>query len=149
MKVTHFQSMLLTKRICASVIGKVDHDLSWKILGSATSMAVQCGTPEVIEECIFCNPDIIWYTGKGFHLSLEAITQRQEQVYNVIFQSSVHKVSQALLIDKEEKENSLHKAAKLAPPHRLNVVTGAALQMQRELQWFKVIIVNVRKRTTN
>ncbi|KAI3823100.1 hypothetical protein L1987_04527 [Smallanthus sonchifolius] len=76
---------------------------------------------------------------KGFHLSLEAITQRQEQVYNILFQSDVHKAAQATLIDKDEKENSLHKAAKLAPPHRIIISTGAALQMQRELQWYKVI----------
>ncbi|GKF49339.1 ankyrin repeat-containing domain, PGG domain protein, partial [Tanacetum coccineum] len=43
------------------------------------------------------------------------------------------------MIDLEEKENSLHKAAKLAPPHRLNIVTGAALQLQRELQWYKEV----------
>ncbi|GKE50777.1 ankyrin repeat-containing domain, PGG domain protein [Tanacetum coccineum] len=29
--------------------------------------------------------------------------------------------------------------AKLAPFHRLNVATGAALQMQRELQWFQEV----------
>ncbi|PWA75647.1 Ankyrin repeat-containing protein [Artemisia annua] len=138
-KVNDYLSKLLTKCICTRVLEKVDHDLTWKILGSATSAAVQYGTPQVIEECIKTYPDIIWYTGKGFHLSLEAITQRQEQVYNVIWRSSIHNVSQANLIDPKEKENSLHKAAKLAPPHRLNIVTGAALQLQRELQWYKEV----------
>ncbi|KAG8367166.1 hypothetical protein BUALT_Bualt16G0044300 [Buddleja alternifolia] len=33
----------------------------------------------------------------------------------------------------------LHLCATLAPPHKLNLVSGAALQMQRELQWFKEI----------
>ncbi|KAM0013647.1 putative ankyrin repeat-containing domain, PGG domain, ankyrin repeat-containing domain superfamily [Helianthus debilis subsp. tardiflorus] len=138
-KLTHYQSKRLTKEICATILRKRDHNLTWKILGSATSAAVQHGTPEVIEECISTYPDIIWYTEKGFHLSLEAITQRQEQVYNILFQSDVHKAAQANLMDKEEKENSLHKAAKLAPPHRINVMTGAALQMQRELQWYKEV----------
>ncbi|KAG8379790.1 hypothetical protein BUALT_Bualt07G0126000 [Buddleja alternifolia] len=36
----------------------------------------------------------------------------------------------------------LHSCATLAPPHKLNLVSGAALQMQRELQWFKM---NVEK----
>lgn len=40
-------------------------------------------------------------------------------------------------------ENALHLAAKLAPYHRLRTVTGAALQMQRELLWFKVIVLIV------
>ncbi|KAI3706228.1 hypothetical protein L6452_23825 [Arctium lappa] len=140
-KVKHHQSKLLTKLMCGKVIEKADHDITWKILGSSTYAAVQHGTLEVIEECISTYPDIIWYTGtnKDFHLSLEAITQRQEQVYNLLWESSVHKVYQATLTDEKEHENSLHKAAKLAPPHRLNVVAGAALQMQRELQWFKEV----------
>nr|GEV52357.1 ankyrin repeat-containing domain, PGG domain protein [Tanacetum cinerariifolium] len=100
-KVNDYLSKLLTKRICTRVLEKVDHDLTWKILGSATSAAVEYGTPEVIEECILTYPDIVWYT--------------------------------------EEMENSLHKAAKLAPPHRLNIVTGAALQLQREIQWYKEV----------
>ncbi|KAE9446716.1 hypothetical protein C3L33_21389, partial [Rhododendron williamsianum] len=32
----------------------------------------------------------------------------------------------------------LHLAGQLAPPNKLNLVPGAALQMQRELQWLKV-----------
>ncbi|KAL8239472.1 hypothetical protein R6Q59_016039 [Mikania micrantha] len=139
MKLTHYQSKLVTKQICTNIIKKGDHDLTWKILGSATSEGVKYGTAEVVEESILTYPDIIWYTDKGFQLSLEAITQRQEQVYNILFQSAVHKAAQAALIDKDEKENSLHKAAKLAPPNRLFRMTGAALQMQRELQWYKEV----------
>lgn len=35
--------------------------------------------------------------------------------------------------------NILHLAAELPPPARLRVISDAALQMQRELQLFKVI----------
>ena len=34
--------------------------------------------------------------------------------------------------------NLLHLAARLAPSSKLNLISGAALQIQRELQWFKV-----------
>lgn len=142
-KVKHVQSNLLIKHICSSVTEKIDYDIAWKILGSAISAAVKHGTPEVVEECISTYLDIIWYTGDGFHLSLEAVKQRQERVFNLLCQSLRHKVFQATLYD-EEDENSLQKAAKLAPPHCLDVVTGAALQMQREFRWFKVIINNVK-----
>ncbi|XP_022893907.1 uncharacterized protein LOC111408365 isoform X2 [Olea europaea var. sylvestris] len=37
------------------------------------------------------------------------------------------------------KNNHLHLAAKLSPPPQLEKVSGAALQMQRELQWFKEV----------
>uniref|UniRef100_A0A7N0TYS2 PGG domain-containing protein n=1 Tax=Kalanchoe fedtschenkoi TaxID=63787 RepID=A0A7N0TYS2_KALFE len=39
----------------------------------------------------------------------------------------------------ENGNNILHLAGRLAPSHRLRIVSGAALQMQRELQWFKEI----------
>ncbi|XP_026434633.1 uncharacterized protein LOC113332286 [Papaver somniferum] len=37
----------------------------------------------------------------------------------------------------DEKNTILHYAAKLAPSARLNLISGVALQMQREVQWFK------------
>lgn len=37
--------------------------------------------------------------------------------------------------------NMLHLAAKLAPQHKLNAISGAALQLQQELLWFKVLII--------
>nr|POE67867.1 hypothetical protein CFP56_62039 [Quercus suber] len=45
-----------------------------------------------------------------------------------------------LLADRinEDGNNMLHLAAGLAPEEKLNAISGAALQMQRELLWFKV-----------
>ncbi|KAF5820160.1 putative Actin family, ankyrin repeat-containing domain-containing protein [Helianthus annuus] len=136
-KVNNNLSRLLVDRICKIVIEKVDHNIAWKILGSAITTAVEYGTHELIEECIITYPGIIWYDVGGFYLFLAAIKQRQERVYNLVYQMSGHKVFASTQVDGEENENALHIAAKLAPPHRLNVVTGAALQMQRELQWFQ------------
>ncbi|KAJ0617214.1 putative ankyrin repeat-containing domain-containing protein [Helianthus annuus] len=142
-KVNNNLSRLLVDRICKIVIEKVDHNIAWKILGSAITTAVEYGTHELIEECIITYPGIIWYDVGGFYLFLAAIKQRQERVYNLVYQMSGHKVFASTQVDGEENENALHIAAKLAPPHRLNVVTGAALQMQRELQWFQVIRYSV------
>ncbi|KAJ0806785.1 putative PGG domain-containing protein [Helianthus annuus] len=138
-KVNNNLSRLLVDRICKIVIEKVDHNIAWKILGSAITTAVEYGTHELIEECILTYPGIIWYDVGGFYLFLAAIKQRQERVYNLVYQMSGHKVFASTQVDGEENENALHIAAKLAPPHRLNVVTGAALQMQRELQWFQEV----------
>ncbi|GKA88520.1 transposase, MuDR, MULE transposase domain protein [Tanacetum coccineum] len=143
MKVKHSQSKLLAELICERVTEVDDSNKVLKILGSAAFTAVQHGIPEVVKECLVKYPDIISYKRDNpdnrdeSYLPLEVITQRQEKVYNVIWQSFDHKVFQATLID-EKMENSLHKAGMLAPPHRLNVVNGAALQMQRELQWYKI-----------
>ncbi|XP_076889133.1 uncharacterized protein LOC143539813 [Bidens hawaiensis] len=114
-------SSLLVRRICKIVIEKGDHDIAWNILGPAITTAVKYGTHELIEECILAYPGIIWYNAGGFSLFLAAIKQRQERVYNLVYQMSHHKVHMA--IAHENQENALHIAGKLAPPHRLNVVT--------------------------
>ncbi|KAJ0617219.1 putative PGG domain-containing protein [Helianthus annuus] len=150
-KVNENRSNLLVERICKIVIEQGDHDKAWTILGSALVTAVKYGTHELIEECILTYPSIIWYDGDNdrrfdepkerrgyrFSLFLEAIRHRQERVYNLVHQMSGHKVFAATPHD--GLENALHIAGKLAPTHRLDVVTGAALQMQRELQWFQEV----------
>ncbi|KAI3716440.1 hypothetical protein L1987_67319 [Smallanthus sonchifolius] len=138
-KVNNHISSLLVDRICKAVIEQVDHNIAWNILGSAIATAVTYGIHELIEKCILTYPGIIWYNVGGFYLFLAVIKQRQERVYNLVYQMSRFKVYSAVQQDNEKKENALHIAAKLAPPHRLNVVTGAALQIQRELQWFQEV----------
>ncbi|GJW91327.1 39S ribosomal protein L46, mitochondrial [Tanacetum coccineum] len=110
MKEKHYESNMLVKYICKTLIEKEDPDTTWNILGRAIATAVKYGIYELIEECILTYPGI----------------------NNMTFASSE--------LHEEEQENALHIAAKLAQPHRLNIVTGAALQMQRELQWFKISI---------
>lgn len=63
--------------------------------------------------------------------------KRQEKVFNLIFRMSDHK-NLLLMSHDDEENNILHLAGRLAPLKQLNLVPGAALQMQRELRWFKV-----------
>ncbi|KAI3706229.1 hypothetical protein L6452_23828 [Arctium lappa] len=118
---------------------KRNQDVAWTILGSTIAEAVNCGNYEVIEECIIAYPSTIWATFPGFYLFHSAIHQRQERVYNLVYQMTNYKAFVASYVDPDTNENALHIAAKLAPSHRLNTTTGAALQMQRELQWFNEI----------
>ncbi|XP_051149138.1 protein ACCELERATED CELL DEATH 6-like isoform X2 [Andrographis paniculata] len=68
----------------------------------------------------------------------EAVENRCEDVFNLIYQMSDHKYLFSNAIDVEEN-NLLHLAGKLAPAAKLNEISGAALQMQQELQWFKEV----------
>jgi ankyrin repeat protein len=70
-----------------------------------------------------------------FHI---AILYRQESVFNLIFEIGADKDTLASYVTLKTKENMLHLAGKLPPLDRLNIVSGTALQMQRELLWFKV-----------
>ncbi|KAF7143339.1 hypothetical protein RHSIM_Rhsim05G0009300 [Rhododendron simsii] len=65
-----------------------------------------------------------------------AVTERHENIFNLIYQMSDHKHCATLLMD-ESGNIILHLAGQLAPLKKLNLVNGAVLQMQRELQWFQ------------
>ncbi|KAF2294829.1 hypothetical protein GH714_021187 [Hevea brasiliensis] len=67
-----------------------------------------------------------------------AICLRQEKVFNLIYGAGKWKYLMISGLDKHNN-NILHLAAKLAPPNRLAQISGAALQMQKELQWYKEV----------
>ncbi|RZC51452.1 hypothetical protein C5167_019874 [Papaver somniferum] len=68
-----------------------------------------------------------------------AIDQRCENVYNMLVSGNKSRMH-AWTCRKDSSANTiLHFAAKLAPPHKLISISGAALKMQRELQWFKEV----------
>ncbi|KAJ9555677.1 hypothetical protein OSB04_010291 [Centaurea solstitialis] len=138
-KITHMRTKKLLIRMCLAVIDTRNQDVAWVILGSTIDKAIECGNYEVVEECILAYPSTIWDAFSGFYLFHSAIHQRQERVYNLVYQMTSYKTFVASYVNPETNENALHIAAKLAPHHRLNTITGAALQMQRELQWFNEV----------
>ncbi|KAK1355482.1 hypothetical protein POM88_048738 [Heracleum sosnowskyi] len=136
----HILTEKLVKHMCSIVIKKGDHAIAWDVLETTLRTAVTHGIYELIEECIHQYPGLVWYKMGEFFLVLVAIRQRQEKVYNLVYQMSGHKVyTDIAWKEYANNDTAFHLAARLAPQHRLNTVTGAALQMQRELQWFKEV----------
>jgi ankyrin repeat protein len=103
--------------------------------------AAELGNLEFLIILIRSYPDLIWKVDKDnrslFHI---AVLYRHETIFNLIYEIGVIKDFIAAYKD-DKKNNILHLAGNLAPPCRLQIVSGAALQMQRELLWFKVITV--------
>ncbi|XP_075673454.1 uncharacterized protein LOC142642898 [Castanea sativa] len=101
--------------------------------------AAEFGNAEFIIILIRSHPNII-LTTDNFHQSLFhiAVKNRQESVFNLL--NEIGPIKEIILSYVDiHKQNILHLAGELAPPSRLNVVPGAALQMQRELLWFKEV----------
>ena len=100
--------------------------------------AAEFGNAEFIIILIRSHPNII-LTTNDFHQSLFhiAVKIRQQIVFNLL--NEIGPIKEIILnyVD-THKQNILHLAGELAHPSRLNVVPGAALQVQRELLWFKV-----------
>nr|XP_043611715.1 ankyrin repeat-containing protein ITN1-like [Erigeron canadensis] len=91
---------------------------------------------EVVETIVKFFPNTIWSTNEDGHNFMQyAVINRSEKIYNLLYQMSEHKNIYKTIRD-SSGNNLLHLAARLAPSNKLNLISGAALQLQRELQWF-------------
>ncbi|XP_074293718.1 uncharacterized protein LOC141620857 [Silene latifolia] len=108
----------------------------WRIL----FVAVEVGNVEFVTTLIGRYPDLIWKLDEKhrsiFHV---AVQFRRETIFRLIFEIGAIKDLLATYIHKDTGDNILHLAAKLPSSDRLNCISGAALQMQREMLWFKVV----------
>ncbi|OVA20340.1 Ankyrin repeat [Macleaya cordata] len=139
-KLMHTQALALLKRICAQVSLMSNSEIFEYFKNSnVLSEAARAGTFEVVVECFQICPDLFWLTMDGHKSILEiAVRQRREKIFNLMCGMNVHTKKLALRRD-AQNNTILHWVAMLAPSPQLNSVSGAALQMQRELQWFKEV----------
>ncbi|XP_060185384.1 ankyrin repeat-containing protein ITN1-like isoform X2 [Lycium barbarum] len=135
----HEAALNVVKCLCEELMKRDFAEDMEPVLRTALLSAASSGTSEIIEEIIERYPAAIWFVDSEnhnlFHL---AVTNRYEKVFNLIYQLSAYKY----LVTANEDisgDNILHMAGKVAPLGRLNLFSGAALQMQRELQWFQEV----------
>ncbi|RVW32773.1 hypothetical protein CK203_086323 [Vitis vinifera] len=101
--------------------------------------AIKHGIIEFVVKLMKQDHESIWRKGvKGRTMFSHAIVLRQEKIFSLIYGLGIKKNIVARRHDIFHN-NILHLAGKLSPPSQLDRVSGAALQMQRELQWFKEV----------
>ncbi|KAL3623598.1 hypothetical protein CASFOL_032414 [Castilleja foliolosa] len=138
-KQVHQQALELVKCLCKNM-ESLDYRSASGIYVDVMLTAARLGVHEVIEELVATFPAAIYsrnfYTKQYiFHTAVE---NRCEKVFNLIYQTSNLKHQYSDLVD-NSGNTLLHLAGRLAPSHKLNLVSGAALQMQSELQWFQEV----------
>ncbi|VVA39988.1 PREDICTED: ankyrin [Prunus dulcis] len=105
---------------------------------AAIFRAVRSGIIEFIIRLCKVDPDILWQInsmGRNiFHYSIEC---RQEKVYSLIY--GVGQRNLIATFADASGNDMLHLAGMLSPTEKLDRISGAALQMQRERQWFKEV----------
>ncbi|KAJ0934165.1 putative PGG domain-containing protein [Helianthus annuus] len=90
---------------------------------------------EVVNGILKIWPQAIRCTNKNGHDIIQLATiHRSEKVYNLIY-SWGDRMSIYRTMKDSSNNNMLHLAGRLAPSNKLKLITGAALQLQRELQW--------------
>ncbi|KAA8542490.1 hypothetical protein F0562_023637 [Nyssa sinensis] len=145
-KLMHREALQLMKYLCNQVKKEDVILLALPLLFGA-----QHGIHEVVEEVIkeisnfgmgkktfeFVNKE----KQNAFHL---AVMYHREKVFKILYQyvqylpTSVQKIGFSGLRD-QNGNIVLHLAGNMARQDRLDLVSGGVLQMQRDLQWFKVI----------
>ncbi|KAJ0563518.1 putative ankyrin repeat-containing domain, PGG domain, ankyrin repeat-containing domain superfamily [Helianthus annuus] len=144
-KVMHAQALQLLKFIC-SEISKLDGKRVRDLIGSSLDAAATTGNVEVVEEILVSFPNALYLVNQNKHGVFQiAIANRKADVFNLIYHiTTPHHL---LLAQHDASYNTaLHLAARLvggtadqARLHLRSCAPGAALQMQRELEWFKVV----------
>ena len=101
--------------------------------------AAEAGNIECLIKLIRFDFDLLWKTRNSKSLFHVAVEKRHESIFNIL--NEMGSIGDLIINTKIEKiGNILHLAAELAPREKLNAISGAAFQMQREILWFKVLI---------
>lgn len=102
--------------------------------------AVEYENIGLIDRCIRLNPKLLWcYDENRRNIFLYATRLRKAKIFNLLYQMNAVKKNRLTTRLDKFQNSILHQAAMLAPDNELRRISGGALQMQRELQWFKVI----------
>nr|GFA73914.1 ankyrin repeat family protein [Tanacetum cinerariifolium] len=140
-KVKHNTTIKLLEHICVEVDGthkSSDGDIE-PLYSSLFCLAVENNTAEAIDvlTTYFAK---LYGSNKGWQNIFQLIVlNRSEKVYSYILHHERCAKSDFSVSTDNYRNNILHLAGRLAPIHKLNVASGAALQMQRELQWFEEV----------
>ncbi|TXG65808.1 hypothetical protein EZV62_007083 [Acer yangbiense] len=135
-KLMHTQTL----EIVRLMISNVDwtYKKASKRLKKPVLTAAKLGIHEFVKEVLEAYPNsFLFYDKKGRNIFLLAVLYRKEKVFSLIHDqvASIRDYTNYVK-EKEKLRNILHLAGELVPSSH---VPGAALQMQRELQWFKGI----------
>ena len=100
--------------------------------------AAEEGNIECLIMLIRFDFDLLWKTKDRKSIFHVAAEKRHESIFYLL--NEIGSIGDLIIENEEEYGNILHLAAELAPKEKLNAISGAALQMQREMLWFKVHI---------
>jgi hypothetical protein len=134
MKLVNVQSHELLDHMCK----EVSSSEKWNHIKEAVFCSIKRGNFEFVSRIVKAKSDLLWNLGEdSMPIFSFAVLHRQEKIFSLIYGLPV-KNTMVTWVDKKGNI-TLHMTGKTEASIQLNQIQGAALQMQRELQWFKVI----------
>jgi hypothetical protein len=139
MKLVHAQSHELLDLMCKEVLKSNVNQRKKGGVYDAVTRSVERGNFKFVSDIVRAIPNLLW-TRDGDSTSIFscAVLYRQANIFSLIYQLGVKKTMTSWI--NKKGNNILHMAGMTGASIEINRIPGAALQMQRELQWFKVIL---------
>ncbi|XP_057994997.1 ankyrin repeat-containing protein ITN1-like [Hevea brasiliensis] len=143
----HEQGLELVQKLWEKVIMQDEEKVSKFMIipsGRLIFIAAENGNVEFLTILIRQYPALILKVDENKHTIFHKdVLYRHEKIFKLIFELGMMK-NLINIYEDENKNNMLHLAGQLPLPSRLNVVPGAALQLQQELLWFEEVKKVVR-----
>ncbi|GLT34784.1 hypothetical protein SLA2020_092800 [Shorea laevis] len=139
LKSTHLYAHEILGRMCNHVSTlKVQHLGKCGVIASMFEATKQ-GMVEFVIELLKVTLPYFYANEDGRGVFTIAIQYRQENIFNLLY--GIHEAWTAQILNRTDaKGNSvLHVVGEIAPDFQLARISNSALQMQREIQWFKEV----------
>ena len=139
MKLAHFLSRELLSRMKDQILISNTQQRKTGRVNGAILRAIKGGIFYFVFEMVKADPQLVRSSdSKSTSIFSVVVQYRHAKIFSLICGLDI-KSALTSSRDSSNKNNLLHMAGMLAPSTSINDIPGAALQMQRELQWFKVI----------
>ncbi|XP_040995182.1 uncharacterized protein LOC121241466 [Juglans microcarpa x Juglans regia] len=141
MKKIHDQSDALLSQMCKVISESRTQQLMDGLVYTAISRAAKNGIFEFVSKMLEMDQRFLWTTDRNQrNIFMLAVLHRQEKIFNILYGLDRKIMNYSLTSKVDVNENNiLHMAGMTEDSTWVNKIPGAALQMQRELQWFKEV----------
>lgn len=137
------QGLELVKLLWKNVILMQDEDISRLMTaksGKLIFIAAKQGNVEFLTTLIASYPDLVLKVNdNNYTIFHEAVLNRHIDIFKLIYE--IGSIKNFINSNKDKEGNNILHLAAISVPSRLNDIPGPALQLQRELQWFEVIMI--------
>ncbi|XP_042958207.1 uncharacterized protein LOC122293816 [Carya illinoinensis] len=138
MKEIHDQSHALLSQMCEAISKSTTQELKDGLVYTAITRAAKNGIFEFVSKMLEMDRRFLWTNDRNRrNIFMLAVLHRQEKIFSILYRQD--RKMNYLLTSKRDVygNNILHMAGMIEDSTWVNKIPGAALQMQRELQWFK------------
>ncbi|KAL4599441.1 hypothetical protein ACB092_11G127500 [Castanea dentata] len=138
MKLAHSLSRELLSRMKDQILSSNAEQRETGNVEEAILRAIKEGIFEFVFDIVKADPYLVWsHDEKSRNIFSVAVQYRHAKIFSLIYGLDI---KSAVASSPDSFDNNLlHMAGMSAPSTSLDHIAGAALQMQRELQWFKEV----------